>query len=88
MTATTLPPRRGANAEPADLPWWRHAMVWLVISGPLAVLIAGFVTLWIAWTHIDPVLDEPAARAAAQRIPSGADAPAQAARNHAATPQR
>lgn len=75
-----------ATPVPDDAPWWRHAMVWVVIAGPLAVLVAGFVTLAIAWTHIDPLVsDNPAASA---RVPSGAATPAQVARNHAATPQK
>jgi hypothetical protein len=67
-------------------PWWRHGMVWLVISGPALVVLAGIATMVLAWTHIDPVLDEPAtpaARVAAAKTPG---APAQQARNHAATP--
>jgi uncharacterized protein len=39
-----------------DSPWWRHGMVWLVISGPAAVVVAGFATLFIAIAHPDPVL--------------------------------
>ncbi len=63
------------------LPWWRIKMVWLVVGGPLAVVVASFVTLAIAIGHPDPVLT---AGPAAQ----GADMPAVQARNHAATPQR
>ena len=37
-------------------PWWRHGMVWLVISGPAVVVIAGFATLAIALTYPDPLL--------------------------------
>lgn len=72
--------------RPIALPWWRYKMVWLVISGPAAVVVAGVATMVLALTHIDPVLDEPssaAARVAAAKTPA---APAQQARNHAATP--
>jgi uncharacterized protein len=55
-------------------PWWRHGMVWLVISGPAAVVVAGIATLVIAVTHPDPVLPTP-------------DTPAVQGRNHAATPK-
>jgi len=55
-------------------PWWRHGMVWLVISGPAAVIVAGFATLFIAIAYPDPVLPTIAA-------------PAVQARNHAATPK-
>ena len=55
-------------------PWWRHGMVWLVIAGPAAVIVAGFATLAIALAYPDPVL------------PTSAT-PAVQARNHIATPK-
>lgn len=75
-----------ATRVPDDAPWWRHAMVWVVIAGPLAALVAGFVTLAIALTHVDPVITDKTA--ASTRVPIGPAAPAQQARNHAATPQK
>ena len=68
--------------RPTAMPWWRYRMVWLVISGPATVVVAGIVTMVLAWTHIDPVLGEPSSAAAAKT----SAAPAQQARNHAATP--
>ncbi|HEY5720580.1 MAG TPA: nitrogen fixation protein FixH [Gammaproteobacteria bacterium] len=62
-------------------PWWRHGMVWLVVSGPLLVIVAGVATLWIAVANPDPVLQLRAPAQAAQQ-------PAVQARNHAATPRR
>lgn len=38
--------------------WWRYGHVWLVLSGPIVVVIASFITLYMAMSHIDPVLDE------------------------------
>jgi uncharacterized protein len=62
-------------------PWWREPMVWLVISGPLAVVVAGFVTAAIAVNGADEVLStRPAAS-------PDALTPAVQARNHAATAQ-
>jgi uncharacterized protein len=72
--------------RPIALPWWRYKMVWLVISGPAAVVVAGVATMVLALTHIDPVLDEPASPAARVAAAKTAAAPAQQARNHAATP--
>jgi uncharacterized protein len=72
------------NDTPKTPPWWRVGMVWLVIAGPAAVVVAGLVTLKIALTHVDPVLQGPPATT------SEADAslqPAIKARNHAATPR-
>lgn len=62
------------------LPWWRVKMVWLVIGGPLAVVVASFVTLGMAISHPDPIVTgaEPA---------SAAQVPAVTARNHAASPK-
>ena len=47
-------------------PWWRHGMVWLVISGPAVVVVASFATLVLALAYPDPVLhttDVPAVQA-------------------------
>lgn len=66
---------------PETTPWWRLPIVWLVIGGPAAVVVAGFATLAIAIANPDPVIDaSPAA--------SRAEMPAVQGRNHAATPQR
>ncbi len=73
----TSPPAQAA-------PWWRLPIVWLVIGGPSLVVVASFVTLGLALSHPDPVLDTSAAAARGDR---GA-LPAVQARNHAATPAR
>jgi hypothetical protein len=62
------------------MPWWKYKMVWLVIGGPLIVVVASFVTLGLAIRHPDPVLETSAADA-----PDAAHVPAMQARNHAAT---
>ena len=46
-----------SNTE-KPMPWWRYGHVWLLISGPLVVVIAGFVTLAIALVCPDPVLSD------------------------------
>jgi hypothetical protein len=51
-------------------------MVWLVIGGPLAVVIASFVTLVIALHGADDILPKDVVTST----------PAVQARNHAATP--
>ena len=81
--AATVSRRPGAARAPQPVgppapPWWRIGMVWLVISGPAAVVVAGFATLYIALDGADPVL----------RVDNGATArgvPALLGRNHAAT---
>ena len=72
-------------------PWWRHGHVWLVISGPAAVVVAGLVTVFFAIKYPDAVIggQEPA-RAPRQSVLSQprALAPALEGRNHAATPDK
>ena len=66
-------------------PWWRFGLVWLVIAGPAAVVLAGSVTAWLAWRYVDPVIIE-APVPATERDAS--NAPALKVRNHAATPRQ
>jgi uncharacterized protein len=49
-------PNAKQMAQPS-LPWWRYPMVWLVIGGPLSVVVAGIATAVIAYQNVDPVLD-------------------------------
>ncbi len=63
-------------------PWWRERMMWLVVGGPLAVVVAALVTAAIAVHGADVVVLSPVHRAGA----ATADTPAVQARNHAATP--
>jgi len=70
--------------EAASQPWWRFGIVWLVIGGPLAVVVASFVSAVLAWHGADEVLVEtPSARIVPVQ-PTG-KTPAMVARNHAAT---
>jgi len=68
------------NVEHPVLPWWRVRMVWLVIAGPLLVVLAGLVTAFMAVRGADTVVH---AQAATPSL-----APAIQARNHAAAPRR
>ncbi|MEP7283065.1 MAG: hypothetical protein ABI696_13885 [Rubrivivax sp.] len=78
-----MPPSTArATVPPPESPrWWRVPMVWLVIGGPLVVVVASFATLVIALTHPDPVLTAPPAAHAAEL-------PAVQARNHVVSPAR
>ena len=74
-------------------PWWKHGHVWLVISGPAVVVVAGFITVFLAIKYPDAVIggQEPArsSRAnATQQSGQRALAPALEGRNHAATPDK
>ena len=82
MSQQTIPDHTG--------PWWKYGHVWLVIAGPAIVVVASFITLYLAITRPDPVLDEDYYRKGMEINRSLADnpsslAPAVKARNHAAT---
>jgi hypothetical protein len=55
-------------------------MVWLVIGGPLIVVVASFITLALAIQNPDPVLDTTSTVRT-----DAAHLPAMQGRNHAAT---
>jgi len=79
-----------SNPSPSSTPWWRYGHVWLLIAGPAAVVVAGFVTLVIAVRGADPLVASDYYRRglALSRQAPGQRAllPAQEGRNHAATP--
>ncbi len=91
MTPTAIPSAAQA-AGPASQPWWRHGHVWLIIAGPAIVVVAGFVTLWLAVRQPDPVLAEDYYQRGLdinktlRQQNAAAMAPALKGRNHAATP--
>lgn len=79
-----------ASPSESPMPWWRFGYVWLVIAGPAIVVVAAFVTLFLALRYPDPVLSEDSYRkglAVNQSLanPAASLAPAVQARNHAAT---
>jgi uncharacterized protein len=82
-----LPTAPAGTASTQVRVWWREPMMWLVLGGPLAVIVAGFATLAIAIANPDPVLDTRAASTASQDADSvhAGNLPAVQARNHAAT---
>ena len=71
---------RADTSPGAAMPWWRVPFMWMVVGGPLAVVVAGFATLAIAIAYPDPVIVTPATG-------NVADQPAVQARNHAASPK-
>ncbi len=78
--------RDASGDKPVDQPWWRYRIVWLVVGGPLAVVVASLVTAVVAWRGADDVLvDTSSARPGAATRPD-ANTPALTARNHAQTP--
>lgn len=86
-----------ANETPtAPIPWWRVPHMWMVLGGPAVVVVACMVTIYIAVTRPDPVLNKAdyALELEAAKMLQGQariDAlsrlqPAHQARNHAASP--
>lgn len=80
----------GQNAQAGGQPWWKFGYVWLVIAGPVLVVVAGFVTLYLAISRPDPVVSEDYYRQGIEINKTLGDnpaslAPAIKARNHAAT---
>jgi hypothetical protein len=78
-TAMSAAPR-----EEESTPWWRIGMVWLVLGGPLAVVVAGLVTAAIAVDGAEEVLTRPKPASSSAEAPQ---LPAMQGRNHAATPK-
>lgn len=74
-------------------PWWKFGYVWLIISGPAIVVVAGFFTLWLAVRTPDPVLSEDYYQRGLDinktlQAQQQAMTPAMKGRNHATTPQQ
>lgn len=87
--------RMSANPEkkPASPPWWKFGYMWLVVGGPAIVVVAGFVTLWLAIRTPDPVVADDYYRRGIEinktlENPDASLLPAQKGRNHAATPDQ
>jgi hypothetical protein len=92
QAAAALRQRAALGGATEGRAWWRYPMVWLVVGGPAAVVVASIVTGAIAWRGADPdvrignTVAVPADDTAAD--PKSSMAPALKARNHAATPAR
>lgn len=74
-------------------PWWKYGHVWLILSGPAVVVVAGIATAVIAINGADPVVAEDYYQKGLNinqelRHAQKSLAPAGAARNHTTTPDR
>jgi hypothetical protein len=63
-------------------PWWRYGHIWLVFGLPFAVVVASFITLYIATANPETILSTVSEGTAEE---SAAMVPAQSARNNAQT---
>ena len=85
---TTTTKTTTQNDKPVDA-WWRHPLMWMVIGGPAAVVVASFVTFWLAWRSPDALVSEDYYREGVEinkTLAAKKMLPALAGRNHAATP--
>jgi len=70
----------------SNRPWWSFGHVWLVIAGPLVVVVASFITFYLAVHGQDPVLTQSSVLSNINDAASRTTlAPAMQARNHATT---
>ena len=70
-------------------PWWRFGLVWLVFAGPAVVVVASFLSFFIAARGADKLVEEDYYRKGVeinQRLAERNLLPAMQGRNHAATP--
>lgn len=84
---------KNPESTPASPPWWKFGYMWLVVGGPAIVVVAGFVTLWLAIRNPDPVVASDYYRRGVEinKTLENRDAsllPALKGRNHAATPDQ
>jgi hypothetical protein len=56
-TAKKSEPTKAVGKVPAK-PWWHYGHAWLVFGGPAAVVLACIVTVYIAVSKQDPVVDQ------------------------------
>ena len=73
-------------------PWWKFGHVWLVVAGPVVVVLASFVTIYLAIAYPDPVVSVDYYRQGVEinktldlKARAATYAPAAQGRNHAAT---
>jgi hypothetical protein len=47
-----------AESVLSERPWYREPWPWILISGPAVVVVAGFITLWLAISSADGLVAE------------------------------
>jgi len=80
------------NPSEDSKPWWRYAHMWLVVGGPLVVVVASFYTFYLAQTSPNEIVTDQHFQQRVESLQShglhqidGSESPATQARNHAAT---
>lgn len=81
--------KQGLNQDPQAQAWYRNPFVWMIIGGPSLVIVASFVTLFLAIKYPDPAIDDYYRKGIEINKTLDAErdamAPAVQARNHAQT---
>jgi uncharacterized protein len=49
---------RDGTARPRARPWYREPWPWILMAGPAIVVVASFVTLWLAVTTFDGLVED------------------------------
>ncbi len=44
------------SSQLSSMPWYKHRWPWLLMLGPGIVVLAGIVTIWLAFTHQDALV--------------------------------
>lgn len=50
--------KKTENLKAPAKPWWHYGHAWLVFGGPAAVVVACIITVYIAVSKQDPVVDQ------------------------------
>lgn len=76
-------------AREPSAPWWKFGFVWMVFGGPAVVVVASLITMYIAVTNPDELVNEDNFRKSVSTLSeaetAASMAPAVKARNHAQT---
>lgn len=46
------------QTSPEGAPWWQFGHVWLIVAGPLVVVLASFFTFYLAYAGMDALVTE------------------------------
>lgn len=59
MSTTAPPPAMSNTSGPKGQRWYKEPYVWLIVGGPLVVVLASVATITLAIRNPDPVLQQP-----------------------------
>lgn len=77
-----------SNPKLESKSWWKYGHMWLVVGGPLVVVVASFFTMYLAVTSPNEIVSDHDAQSGGHAVVKDAsisNAPAMQAFNHAQT---